>query len=372
VVLVGAAAVDVAARAAPGGGGDPQGSTAPGRVTFTPGGVARNVAECLRRLDPRGRAAARPLLVAAVGDDAPGRFVLQGLDALGLPARGVAVVPGGRTGIVAFVLDARGGLLGGVADLGAAQGAASLGAAGVRAHRRAIAGAGTVCLDANLGAEALAEAVGLAAAAGVPAWFEPVSRAKALAGVAFLGRLAFASPNEAEAIAMACAADGQRAPALRRLAEGAGDAPVPLEVLAAAAEILVQRGLGCAVVTLGPRGVLWARREGGFAGGAVEVHRMAALPAAAGDVVSVSGAGDALVAGALLRLQAGDGVAEALAFGQAAARQAVETARSVPERFDVARLTADARAALASRARLRPADLRPDSGRPPPPAPRPP
>ena len=229
----------------------------------------------------------------------------------------------------------------------------------MRAHCRAIAGAGIVCLDANLEPAALAEAVALAKAAGVPVWFEPVSRTKALAGMALLGSLTFASPNEEEALEMACAADARRGPALRRLADvaTARSSPVPLDILARAAEILVLRGLKCAVITLGPRGVLWAHRAGSAR--EVEVRRLVALPVPATEVASVSGAGDALVAGTLLRLQAGDGVAEALAFGQAAARQVVESPRNVPEAFDTARLTAGARAALASQALIRPVPLPP-------------
>lgn len=57
----------------------------PGRVTQSPGGVARNVAEALARLLASAGCppAQLPLLVSAVGEDLAGRALLRAWEALG-------------------------------------------------------------------------------------------------------------------------------------------------------------------------------------------------------------------------------------------------------------------------------------------------
>lgn len=62
-----------------------RGGSVPGRVSQSPGGVARNVAEALTRLlASAGCPPARlPLLVSAVGDDLAGRTLLAAWEALG-------------------------------------------------------------------------------------------------------------------------------------------------------------------------------------------------------------------------------------------------------------------------------------------------
>lgn len=73
-------------QAHPTGPADVQrGGSVPGRVSQSPGGVARNVAEALTLLLKSAGATAGqlPLLVSAVGDDLAGRTLLQHWQALG-------------------------------------------------------------------------------------------------------------------------------------------------------------------------------------------------------------------------------------------------------------------------------------------------
>ena len=109
VVVVGGANVDVKARTA---NALVTGTSNPGTVVRTPGGVGRNVAENLARLGSRVVA-----LVSTVGSDPDGDWLLEETAAAGVDVS--PVLRGGRTGRYVAVLDAGGELVVGVSDMAA-------------------------------------------------------------------------------------------------------------------------------------------------------------------------------------------------------------------------------------------------------------
>ena len=152
---------------------------------------------------------------------------------------------------------------------------------------------------ASFGQAALLCLARLAAAHSTPLWLEPTSVPKAARACAWLhtagllDTLAFVSPNEDEAVAMAAALDG----GTHTDGTGIGVATTGIGA-AAAASALVRAGCRHVFVTRGARGVLWARDAGG---GEVAIEEVAAL-ALGQPLVSTRGAGDAFVAGAASRL----------------------------------------------------------------------
>ena len=192
VVVVGGMVLDV--QASPGPGPSLlRGTTTPGTVRQTPGGVGRNIAEGLFRASPPG--APPPFLLSVVGDDLAGGALLEAWRNLGhtLSAAGVRVCAGAATPAVAAVLDAGGEVAAGVADCDTVE--AFLDPPWIQAHAARIAAARVVVLDGNCAPAALAAAVAAARAPsdasaaasrrGVPkqkrffgkplVWFEPVS-----------------------------------------------------------------------------------------------------------------------------------------------------------------------------------------------------
>lgn len=151
-------------------------SSNPGRTVTVPGGVGRNVAECLALLGTPVR------LVGAVGRDLAGDSLLEGLVRAGVDVTGVRRTDD-RTGTYTAVLDHRGDLVVGVADM------ASTDALGPEdLPDDLLDGAGWLVVDGNLGGATVARALALAAAADVPVALDPVGVAKAaridrLAGV---------------------------------------------------------------------------------------------------------------------------------------------------------------------------------------------
>ena len=381
VVVVGGMVLDV--QASPGPGASLlRGTTTPGTVRQTPGGVGRNIAEGLFRASPPG--APPPFLLSVVGDDLAGGALLEAWRNLGhtLSAAGVRVCAGAATPAVAAVLDAGGEVAAGVADCDTVE--AFLDPPWIQAHAARIAAARVVVLDGNCAPAALAAAVATARAPsdasasasrrGVPkqkstplVWFEPVSVAKAArvfeAGVA--REVDVVSPNLAELRAMARAArraNGRRADDDdKHENENENESPWN-DATRDDVDALLDAGIGSVVLTLGALGVVLCRREGNES--RITNHtnhasrsrarapfvrtRVPALPPSAG-VRSLVGAGDALVAGSAAALAAGHDLASAVSFGVAAARRAVETDANVPfSGVSFAALAADARDAAAA------------------------
>lgn len=279
VVVIGGANQDVKARSlAPAVAR----TSNPGVVRTTPGGVGRNVAENLARLGS-------PVsLVSAVGSDTAGDDVLGETASAGVDISRVRRVTE-PTGRYVAVLDADGELVTAVADMTAT---AALLPADVDAAGDLVRAASLVVLDGNLGWATLGRALDLCATAEVPVVLDPVSVPKA---TALRSELSWARP-----------------------------------ILAMTPNIDEARALG-GVDTLHHRGVelVWVRRgpEGSEMSGPGGVLGIA--PVRAAEVLDVTGAGDAALAGFCHALLGGAAPAEAAAYGHAAAALTVASPHTV-------------------------------------------
>ena len=271
VVVVGGANVDVKARTA---NALVTGTSNPGTVVRTPGGVGRNVAENLARLG------SRVALVSTVGSDPDGDWLLEETAAAGVDVS--PVLRGGRTGRYVAVLDAGGELVVGVSDMAATD---ALGPE-VLDHGL-LRSADLVVVDGNLPATTVDAVLAL----GVRVVIDPVSVAKAqrISPLLSGNRPVYAiTPNEDELAALG------------------------------SVEQLHARGVE----------VVWVRR--GAAGsrlstadGVVELKAPAATP------VDVTGAGDAMLAAFCHRLMEGASLEDAASYGHEAAALTVTSPHTV-------------------------------------------
>ena len=95
-------------------------TTAPGTVTLTVGGVARNLAEAAHRVLSSGPDAQpdATLLVSPIGrNDEFSSFIVDEHDLLGMRHDGLLRTSEQRTAVCDMVLDTSGALVGGVADM---------------------------------------------------------------------------------------------------------------------------------------------------------------------------------------------------------------------------------------------------------------
>jgi len=279
VVVIGGANLDLKARTTR---AVVSGTSNPGRIATSAGGVGRNIAENLARLGTP------TLLVAAVGRD------LFGDDLLGVTAEaGVDVSRVRRvvaeTGTYVAVLDDAGELHVAVSDMAAT---ATLRPEDMDAERAVIGAADLVVLDGNLQPDTLDRAWSLASAAGVRVVLDPVSVPKAAAlAPALRDRPLWAvTPNTAELTAL-----GARTPA-----------------------DLHARNVSVVWLREGATGSLLSTPDG-------EV-RLATLP---GEVVDVTGAGDAMLAAFCHALLGGASLPDAAAYGHAAAALTIASTSTV-------------------------------------------
>ncbi|KAG6856639.1 hypothetical protein H0H87_002229 [Tephrocybe sp. NHM501043] len=118
LIVIGSSAVDISAQAL----GDNKvltaRSTAPGHVSLSLGGVARNIAEASHRLLSASGAIPRltPVLVSPIGDDAFGRLLIKETTELGMRVDGF-VQSSKPTAVCNMVIDSNGDLIGGIADM---------------------------------------------------------------------------------------------------------------------------------------------------------------------------------------------------------------------------------------------------------------
>ena len=276
VVVVGGANLDLKARTT---AAALRGTSNPGTLATSPGGVGRNVAENLARLGTP------TVLVAAVGSDHFGDDLLDATAAAGVDISHVRQVPG-PTGTYLAVLDASGDLAVGVSDMAAT---ATLGPDHL--DPGLLAAADLVVLDGNLRADTLVRAWQLATEAGVRVVLDPVSVPKAALVAPLLGEhpLWCVTPNSDE-----------------------------LAVLGGTVAGLHQRGVQHVWVRRGAEGSLLSGPDG-------EVR----LAAVAGEVVDVTGAGDAMLAAFCHAVLGGADPARAAAYGHAAAALTVASPQTV-------------------------------------------
>ena len=218
--VIGGAVLDVLSRPLP-GAALAAGTSNPGVNTHSAGGVGRNVAEVLARLQGGGIGGGRggwgaPVLITALGADPAGAALAASCAAAGLVLQDASLAHGGkaaagaaraphplRTATYSALLDGKGELVAAVADTGIFE--RVLVADAVLPLLRSLGGA--VIADANLCSDTLV-AVGRALAASTaphppPLLLEPVSTAKCLRTLPALPFAALVKPNAQEVVAMA-------------------------------------------------------------------------------------------------------------------------------------------------------------------------
>ncbi len=269
VVVIGGANMDVKAKSL---AVNKLGTSNPGTVTVTPGGVGRNIAHNLARLG------AQVALIAVVGDDLHGVALVEATRNAGVDISGVKN-DGPATGSYIVMLDSDGEMLTAVNDMRAVD---RITPQLIAANADVISAARYVVADCNLPIESLQALAALAADRLV---IEPVSvpKSRKLKTLLQTSPVFLATPN------------------MDQLEELCGSRSID-----DAAAQLHKMGLRNVVMHAGA--------EGAFVSGyGIEDH---VPPQSAGPIVDVTGAGDAAVAGLVFGLLQRQSLLDAAALGQ--------------------------------------------------------
>ncbi len=280
VLVVGSSGVDVKGRPT----GDLTWETPNlGQVRNSVGGVARNIAENLARLE------VRTVLLTAVGDDAEGDRVIRESAETGIDCQYVRRVPGGRTGSYMALLRPDGDLHVAISDF---EVNTHVDSDYLQQHERLFESAEMVAIDATLTEDALETLFELVSRYQLRVCADPTTPALAATLRPYIPQMYLIVPNAGETTVLC----GDECAVAER-----NDAM-------SVARQLVHMGADIAVVTLGPMGLAYADQNGtGF----IRATRV--------EVVDSTGAGDAFCAAAIFGILNEVPVDEAMRLGATAA-----------------------------------------------------
>ena len=279
ILVIGAASVDMKGRAQK---ALQPGTSVPGDITLSFGGVGRNVAENLARLGQP------TVLLSAVGRDPFGAAILERTAAAGVDVSNVTIQPGYHSAAYLAILDQTGTKAFAVDEMTTIMDLVT--PAYINSHRSLFKGAAMLVMDANLSPKSLAAAVRAAKRHGVPVAIDPTSTTLAPRLKRYLPGLHMVTPNLAEAEVLYGHPIANRTEAM------------------AAVQELVAKGVDIAIITLGAEGLCYASsRESGH------------IPAIRCEIVDFTGAGDALTAAMVYGLVNGFSIGEATRLGVSAA-----------------------------------------------------
>jgi pseudouridine kinase len=289
ILVVGAAGLDTKGRSV-----DPLqlGTSNPGSIRISVGGVARNVAENLARLGEHA------ILLSVVGADRSGHRVRQQSADAGVDVTYLIESPDHHTGAYLTVGDQTGDLSISIDDMDVLS---VITPSVIYNRRRLIRDAAMLVLDANLSPSVIESLIRQAAKYGVPVSADPTSASLAERVRPYLPDLFMVTPDLPEAEVL-CG---------RSLANTRDQG-------IAAAKQLVTMGVDVAIVTLAELGVCYATPE-------VNGH----VPAVKTEVVDRTGAGDALTAGVVFGLLNDFSIDEAVRLGASAAALTLQCYESV-------------------------------------------
>jgi len=272
----------------------------PVTVTEACGGVARNIAANLAKLG------CRVSLLTIVGDDKAGQWVLEETAKLGVDTGPSVILRGERTGTYTALLERDGEMFMAFANMDIYE---KFTPALLQEKWPHIASAKLVVADANLPAESLEWLVERCRAESLSLLIDPISPEKTKKLPRSLEGATAIFPNVAEAC------------------ELAGEEFVPDPDVPALAAKIRGRGVRHVFVTLGKRGVYYS---GEGDDGADESGLFPAIPT---EVVEVTGAGDAFLAGVVYGILRERSYRDATRLGLAAAHLALQTSDSVSDRL---------------------------------------
>ena len=306
-------------------------STVNAKVRTCFGGVGRNLADALARLD------CNPIFISAVGDDHLGQCILSQNSKL--DKSHVLIRKDTSTATYCLTLDASGDLKHGIGDMDIHQ---TLTSADILKLKDVIVeGASMVVLDANFADQTVDCILQLCHSCQIPVFFEPTDPRKACKAVksAYASAIQFASPNIHELRTMAQeVVSGLKTPPQQivKPTENEDNLEALLKECTSLGRILMQKmPFATLVITLGKHGALLIEppttttKEAEEAGNTC--HFKCVAEQDQNSIVSASGAGDCLAAAFISGLLQGLGRQEALRLGLKAARLSLNAIEAVPE-----------------------------------------
>ena len=326
VVVIGGANIDLRGRSE---GELKRYTSNPGKINVGSGGVGRNIAHNLALLN------VPVALLSAVGDDAEGIRILEETGKAGVKMEQMIISGEHPTGIYLAILDEKGEMEVAVSDMRILE---EVTVEYLRSKAYLIKESKIVVMDTNIPEQSIEYVVGLCNKVKVPLLIEPVSveKARKLRKVLDESGKERGSGSESEsgkwAIDYMTPSKDELESILGAGAEIDDDRDLDLDIdldIVRAAEELKGKGVKNVIVTLGKRGIYVSYGGGTDEGKQGDPKPGKFMAPYKGEVVDVTGAGDALVAGLVYGIYKGYSLEVAARFGLAAAALTISTKEAV-------------------------------------------
>lgn len=253
----------------------------PGTIDMSVGGVARNIAENLGRLQ------VNTTLLTAIGEDEYGTLIRKRTEESGVNMKEVICSKEHRSSIFMAVLNKKSDLETAISDMVILD---LITPEYIKSKEHLFQESAIVVIDVSTPKKTIEAVIEMCQKYEIPLCVEPVSVSKSECVKDLLDKIDIITPNKDEA---------------EMLVDISID---DMEGVREAGEILLNKGVKMVVITLGPEGVYLATaNQKGF------------IPSVATLVVDAIGAGDALVGGLIYGLMKGQSEASAIASGVATA-----------------------------------------------------
>ena len=291
VTIIGAANLDITAKSH--NPITPQDSN-PGTITISPGGVGRNIAENLARLNINTR------LIAALGNDFMGNMLLNECKSVGIDMSCCQICQDASTPIYTAILDHDGEMNVAVADV-----SNLVSSEHIHRHRDLIAASPIIMLETNLLKEDIENI--LSTFEGKDIYADTISVAKAGRIKDHIGRFHTIKMNRTEASYLS------------------GQEIADEESLEAAAMYFLDSGTKRVVISLGAEGLYYRHKD----------EKIRHTPAKT-EPTNITGAGDALMAGIIYSTLHNKSAEYTVGFAQAMAYMALMSENTVNEQINPA------------------------------------
>jgi len=276
------------------------GSSNPGAIEISPGGVACNISRNLALLN------VPVMLLSVIGSDAQGAKALQDIKSCGVCVDHVSKADDGLTGTYIALLDNMGEMTAALSDMRILE---KLDIAYFKSRFDILEKASLIVCDANLPEESIIFIASAADKWGIPLCLEPVSVRKALKLKNCLKGIDYITPNLDEL----------------RVLTGLGSKNAEVELMATQ---LIESGVSNVITSLGKEGLCYTTAQGS--------KHYQSFPAY---VTDVTGAGDSLTAGFLYGLMKYGNIDKSLICGLAAAAITISSEVTVSPRLSEDRIS---------------------------------
>ncbi len=264
------------------------GNCNPGQIHLSSGGVARNIAENLARLD------IPVMLLGAAGDDYFGRRIIEKTRKAGVNIKHLKICKDIPTGIFLSILDKKGEMAIGVSDMKPSD---TVTEEYINSVADIIKGSSFIITDTNIPAESMEIILKKASVNGIPVIVEPVSIQKAKKIKKLKGRIHYLTLNTLEFQAV-----------------------TGYKTLPNIKTVYNMKNIEDMIITMGAAGVLW------LTGSPAKNRIFNALPA---EIKDVNGAGDAFTGGFVYGLFSGASTEESIRLGLCASAITLKSGNTV-------------------------------------------